>query len=317
MTADDASQTRQAVLVGYLATDGGADAVALGARIARSIGAPLELLMVLPPQDVARRAPSIDYGDVLTDQARDWLREAQSQVSSDVECTTHVMVDESTAGGILARAEEISAAVVAVGSSGGGLIGQHSLGSVVNELLHSSSVPVALAPRGLRNSDIARVREVTCAVGLKAGADALIEVAGQAAASAHVPLRMLSLVAFDAWGGRVRRDENVSADARRHAESVVARLRENLPAMATVTWDVVDGASIEAAINQVDWHDGDLLLVGSSRLAAPRRLFLGSTAAKMLRTVRVPVVVVPASATSESNPASDAGSARTGEGDER
>jgi hypothetical protein len=34
-------------------------------------------------------------------------------------------------------------------------------------------------------------------------------------------------------------------------------------------------------------------MVGSSRLAAPRKLFLGSTAAKILRVVEVPIVVVP------------------------
>lgn len=294
MTAGSAADAQQTVLVGYLATDGGADAVALGARFARSTGAPLELLMVLPPQDVARRAPALDYGNVLTDQAGDWLREARAQVGPGVECRTHIVHDESTAGGILARAGELGAAVVVVGSSGGGLIGHHSLGTVVNELLHSSSVPVALAPRGLRHTDVTRVREVTAAVGLKAGADRLIETAGRAADAARVPLRLLSLVAFDAWGGRVRRDENIHADARRHAESVVAEVREQNPSLAEVTWEVVDGPSVEAAVNQVDWHDGDALLVGSSRLAAPRRLFLGSTAAKMLRTVRVPVVIVPA-----------------------
>jgi nucleotide-binding universal stress UspA family protein len=35
------------------------------------------------------------------------------------------------------------------------------------------------------------------------------------------------------------------------------------------------------------------VLVGSSRLAQPRRLFLGSTAAKMLHEITVPVIVVP------------------------
>ncbi len=34
-------------------------------------------------------------------------------------------------------------------------------------------------------------------------------------------------------------------------------------------------------------------MVGSSRLSAPKRLFLGSTAAKMLRVLDVPMVVVP------------------------
>jgi hypothetical protein len=40
-------------------------------------------------------------------------------------------------------------------------------------------------------------------------------------------------------------------------------------------------------------HDGDLIMVGSSRLSAPKRLFLGSTSAKMLRVLDVPMVVVP------------------------
>jgi hypothetical protein len=40
-------------------------------------------------------------------------------------------------------------------------------------------------------------------------------------------------------------------------------------------------------------HDGDLIMVGSSWLSAPKRLFLGSTSAKMLRVLDVPMVIVP------------------------
>ena len=53
------------------------------------------------------------------------------------------------------------------------------------------------------------------------------------------------------------------------------------------------GTTIEEAVRALDWHDGELVLVGSSRLAAPRHLFLGSTAAKMLRELPVPMIVVP------------------------
>ena len=44
------------LVVGYLASSGGADALALGARFARTLGAELELCIVLPPDRVA---PSI------------------------------------------------------------------------------------------------------------------------------------------------------------------------------------------------------------------------------------------------------------------
>jgi nucleotide-binding universal stress UspA family protein len=60
-----------------------------------------------------------------------------------------------------------------------------------------------------------------------------------------------------------------------------------------VTSAIVDGRTVEEAVSKLRWHDGDILMVGSSRLSAPKRLFLGSTAAKMLRVLEVPMVVVP------------------------
>ena len=56
---------------------------------------------------------------------------------------------------------------------------------------------------------------------------------------------------------------------------------------------VARGDSIEDAVSQLSWEPGELAVVGSSRLAQPRRLFLGSTAAKMLHELPVPMVVVP------------------------
>ena len=62
---------------------------------------------------------------------------------------------------------------------------------------------------------------------------------------------------------------------------------------------VAEGDSIEDAVAHLDWQPGEVLLVGSSRLAQPRRLFLGSTAAKMLHEVPVPMIVVPRTRTQE------------------
>ena len=60
-----------------------------------------------------------------------------------------------------------------------------------------------------------------------------------------------------------------------------------------MTSTIVDGSTVEDAVSKLDWRDGDLIMVGSSRLSAPKRLFLGSTAAKMLRVLDVPMMVVP------------------------
>jgi nucleotide-binding universal stress UspA family protein len=56
---------------------------------------------------------------------------------------------------------------------------------------------------------------------------------------------------------------------------------------------VADGLTLESALKKLNWDDGDLLVVGSSRFAAPRRNSLGWTAARILAGVDVPVIVVP------------------------
>ncbi len=43
----------------------------------------------------------------------------------------------------------------------------------------------------------------------------------------------------------------------------------------------------------LDWEDGEVLVIGSSRLAQGRSIFLGSTANRILRALPVPMLVVP------------------------
>jgi hypothetical protein len=65
------------LVVGYLATSGGADAVALGVRLARTLGADLELRIALAPDDVTTpRVTSGKFHDVLAKRGSEWLGEA-------------------------------------------------------------------------------------------------------------------------------------------------------------------------------------------------------------------------------------------------
>jgi nucleotide-binding universal stress UspA family protein len=188
----------------------------------------------------------------------------------------------------------VEADIVIVGGSGGGLAGSYSLGSVVNELLHSSPVPVAVAPRGTRESKVERVREVTCAIGQREGADLLLDTAVRLSRAAGTPLRLVSLVALDPTFGALRGDADaVRQRALDHAQKTLEAAQSALPEGFPVTSTIVDGDTVEDAVSKLEWHDGDLIMVGSSRLSAPKRLFLGSTAAKMLRVLDVPMVVVP------------------------
>jgi len=284
-----------AVVVGYTATDAGADALALGIRLARAIDAPLEIVLVLP--DDSRSVitpPDAAYARHIRDQAEQWLREAARTVRDAVPHRTRVRQADSFAEGLVAFADEIDAGYIVVGAANGGLRGRHRLGTVASELLHSSDVPVVLAPEGSRRIDPALgVSRITAAVGSRPGADVLREESVQFAAAASVPLRLLSLVSVDLPAGLETGAIRIAGAA--HAEEVLAQARAELPTDVAAEVVVADGDSIEEAVRDLAWDPAELAIVGSSRLAQPRRLFLGSTAAKMLHELPVPLVVVPRS----------------------
>ncbi|GAA3030755.1 universal stress protein [Gordonia defluvii] len=277
------------IFVAYLANDGGADAVKLAGRVARSVGAELDIGLIAPGGD-----PGPALTEVLREQAADWLDDARALVP-DIRSEAHIAFHDSIPSGIIAEARRVGAAAIVVGGSGGGMIGSHSLGSVVNDLLRSSPLPVVLAPRGIRNSPIARTTQITCAIGSRPGAPGLLDLAIGAARRSRIPLRLISLVALDQLptGGA---DPQAKDRATAHAQTVLQTARDGLPEGVEVTISLAHGSTIEDAVERLDWHDGDILLVGSSRLAAPQRIFLGSTAAKMLRVLSVPVVVLPSPA---------------------
>jgi nucleotide-binding universal stress UspA family protein len=276
------------LVVGYLATSGGADAVALGVRLARTLGAELELRLVVSPDDpTTPRVTSDRFHDVLAEQGSEWLEDAMRLVPDAVTAHGGVLVEDSVAGALGAEALRLGAEAIVVGGSGGGLARSLSLGSLVDDLLHSAPVPVAVAPRGTRDSDVERVRTVTCALGDRPGAARLLDTALRASRATGAPLRLVSLVALDKHG------EHGVAAAREHAYATLESAKAALPEGSDVTAVVADGATVEAAVEGLDWDDGDLLMLGSSRLAAPRRLFIGSTAARILRVLQVPIVVTP------------------------
>ena len=67
-----------------------------------------------------------------------------------------------------------------------------SLGSVTSRLLHSSPIPVAIAPRGFRSRPDARVERVTAAFGGSEGADDLVVAAAAVAGRVGASLRLAS-----------------------------------------------------------------------------------------------------------------------------
>lgn len=283
------------IVVGYTATEAGNDALTLAARFAKALGAHLHLVIVLPREGTRSAVvpPERSYEDYLRREAQGWLREAAKSLPKGIAHSGHVRFEESFASGLVNAAEEFAAGVIVVGAANGGLLGRHRLGTVASELLHSSSVPVALAPAGTAQTTSATdpITRVTAAVGERPGAEALLEASVRLSTPAEAPLRLISLVTMDLPAGL---DTGaIRIVDQEHTSSVLETAKASLPAELTVQVESSEGGSIEEAVTLTTWEDTEIALVGSSRLAQPRRLFLGSTAAKMLRELPVPLVVVP------------------------
>jgi nucleotide-binding universal stress UspA family protein len=290
------------VLVGYTATDAGADAVALGARLAAASGSELEIVVVLPAEDRSViTPPDAGYDRYLTSQAEAWLTQGVAAVPDGIRCRTSVRFAESFAEGLVEAAAESHASHVVVGAANGGLRGRHRLGTVATQLLHSSDVPVVLAPEGSRRIDATGgITRITAAIGTRPGAEELLDAAIALATSTGAELRLLSLVSVDLPSSVDNRVIRIAGAA--HADDVLAKALATLPDGLEADVVVARGDSIEDAVSHLSWEPGELALVGSSRLAQPRRLFLGSTAAKMLHELPVPMVVVPRARAGEASP---------------
>ncbi len=287
------------IVVGYTATDAGADAAALGARLALATGAPLVLVLVLPSDDRSVITPPQDgYDAYLRTQAETWLTDAAAALPASLPVSAEVRTADSSAEGLVAAADEIGAGYIVVGVANGGPRGRHRLGTVATELLHFADVPVVLAPEGVREVEPGLgVTRVTAAVGTRPGAEALLEEAVAIAAATHAELRLVSLVTVDLPPGVDTGVIRLASAA--HVDEVLAKARAGLPEGIDADAVAADGTSIEDAVSRLGWEPGELALVGSSRLAQPRRLFLGSTAAKMLHELPVPMIVVPRTRTQE------------------
>ncbi len=293
-------------IVGYAADDQGQEALELGAWLAAQYDAVLTIAYVVP--DDFPVATRVDARDSLPAEVRrqveEWLARAGRWVGehSDVRAETRLVPAASTARGLVGLAHQLDARLIVLGSSGGGK-GQHfSIGTTSGQLLHSSPVPLALAPRGYVYDRDTPKGQVWCGyVGSEQSDDALL-VAARIAHRVRVPLRLLT---FEVETPPVR---PTSADVEQivtrgdEAEEVSAATREAIAELAGTGLDVAAvvarGKNVKKAFKALERQDdaADVLVIGSRRSGPLARFMLGSTASRILRRSPWPVIAVPTGA---------------------
>jgi nucleotide-binding universal stress UspA family protein len=284
------------IVVGYPPNRKGKAVLNLAALLSRSSGEDLVVCIVAPPPwlpGVVREDTAFQKQiDDMTDGA---LAQARADLPADLPATFTTVKARSTATGLLDAAQQHDASLIVVGSSAAGLFGRISLSSVADRLLHSSHVPVALAPRGFRSIHTAKVDCVTVAYTGTQQCDSLLRAAADLVSRLGTKMRLASFAVQPAPPVTAMFGTESAEVVAEWSATIEAAARRVLGDAKAPGAEVVigQGSDWESALNDVDWHDGDLLVVGSSESGPVARVFLGSRAAKIIRHAPVPVLVVP------------------------
>ncbi|QXJ20280.1 universal stress protein [Actinomadura graeca] len=258
------------VLAGYAPGAGGREALDLARAIVGLTGGRLSVATVHPPGLPAAEG-----------EARAALEQATGRLDG---LPVDLLVQEGrgVGRGLTLLASRAGADLIVVGSPEGGARGRIGVGSAADHLLHSATEAVMLAPSGytvpeeLDRITVMYVRRPQCD-------DAVIRAA-RAAEFLDVPLRLVTLSLGDAHPERLRDD---LALAIRLALDSAELLPEDVSA------ELAEGDDVAAALEDLDWAEGEVLVCASSEDASAHRVFLGEVALKVLRAAPCPVTVLP------------------------
>ena len=279
--------------VGYLATPTGDDGGALAGTLARTFDAKVDVVLVIRHELPDGHPGRAQYQEVLIERGQQWISKAVSKLAAvGVPATPTVLIGDSFPESLIHFAEGKDSDLIVVGGASDGIFGGHIIGPVSNALLHNSPIPVALAPRGYSDDPPAKVTAVTAAVPSRAGDDNPLPFAITLASAAGLPIRMVSLVSSESLAEAENQAElrQLQIAAAEDNLEVAVRALPDAPEIASL---VAEGLTLESALKKLNWDDSDLLVVGSSRFASPKRIFLGSTASRILAGTDAPVVVIP------------------------
>jgi nucleotide-binding universal stress UspA family protein len=296
MRVNDFTWRPRRILIGYDRSAGAEDAVALCASVA-AIDAHVALVDVLPnpgmPSETFRLLTSSEFPipDDFFGAAADRLP------GSEVDPLTFIGGSPARVFGNLAIEDRYD--LIMVGSPHRGTIGRILSGSVSQNLLHSSPVPVLTAPHGYAEAVHGGLR--TVAVAYDGGKESRAALAyGQTiAAAADACLEVLTVERpTDPIGGAIAYTMNLPEDA---TDIQRQALHEVDPAI-DLRRRVLNGRTADAIADACE-HGIDLLVVGSRGNGTIERVLLGSTSAALIRAAHCPVLVVTRPAEHPASPA--------------
>ena len=210
--------------------------------------------------------------------------------------------DAATA--IARAAEMLDCAMIAMGSRGAGAAGSLVTGSVTTKVIHVGFRPVLVIPSALPQAGSAygpthRAARVLVPVDGSAGAmAALREVLRIASWFRNAPeIHLLAVYEGTPLDTEIAAMVTAEALHEHQQERFYAALLPARDALSGTGFEAIEHTAIglpaEKIRATIETHLFDLVCMGTRGMGAIRNFILGSTAAKVLRAVEVPVLVVP------------------------
>jgi nucleotide-binding universal stress UspA family protein len=285
------------IVIGFDGTDSGEDALALGLLLARSTGA-VPLVAVIHAEEYPIGVGRVDAEWVayLHEQAEATLGRARRLVGQDTGAEFREVSAPSESRGLHDLAGEEQAELVVVGSSRRGPFGRTFPGSTGDRLLQGSSCPVAVAPRGLRESPPERLATIAVAYLDTPDAGHALQVAVELAERVGARLLLVSVMPRPGEVhlpviGRDAEEAFVASSReafRRALDDALARVGGRVEAAA----QLLEGGAVDT-LATLDARDADLLVCGSRAYGPLRRVLLGGVSSRLLRRAALPLLVVP------------------------
>ncbi|HEY5822247.1 MAG TPA: universal stress protein [Propionibacteriaceae bacterium] len=290
------------VVVGYIPHKGGRGALDLGLQLAYALAEPLTVVTVVPRQwstpSLAKvDAEYVEYARQVGEQAAEQGAAYLADSSVDVPTTFRAVTGRSVSSTLIEVSELMGASMLVLGSSADGEEGRIDVGATADKLLHSSPVPLAIAPRGYRSLASDGVGRVTCAFSDSESSRRVVRRVVELTERFGVALRIAS---FGVRGSTMYPPAVGLSAEDSVLDSWVSQAgaaQEELVSDGVIGPDVervtATGSGWSESVGSIDWLPTELLTLGSSTVGPLARVFLGSRATKLVRHSQVPVVVIP------------------------
>ena len=199
---------------------------------------------------------------------------------------------------ILLHARALDPDVIVVGTHQRRGIDRFANGSVAERVAGKSTVPVLVVPHRRRRATVEPFSHLAVAVDFSAGSDRAVEQALTLVSDPADRITLLHVVPGFSSGvpphlyryGVAEYQDQLLRDARRRLQLAVPVKRQT---PAAIHARVLLGDTTTEISGVVDSIGADLLVVGVPRRSAVSRAVFGTTAARLLRMSRVPMLAVP------------------------